>query len=146
MAFGLMRAFPLGRRRIETRSLSLSIVFGAALLLATLLSLLYLTQASTVATIGYDIKRLEQDEAQLEIRNEQLRFTIAQLQSLDRVEKEAAARLRMGPPAKLLFVNVDLSSSAGSSAGQGSTSTVQRGPRRANSPGWWEGLRSLFRW
>jgi len=108
LSLGLMRAIPLGRKRIETRSLNLTILFASALLLVTFLSLLYLSQASTVATTGYDVKRLEEEKAQWEIRNEQLRFKVAELKSLDRIEREAGSRLKMAPPSKLMFLSVDL--------------------------------------
>ena len=138
MSLGLARAFPLRRKRIEKRSLSISAVFGAGLLLAALLSLLYLNQASTVATTGYDIKRLEEEKVQLQIRNEQLRLKAGQLRSLERIEKEAAARLKMGPPEKLIFVIAELPSNARVD------SNAASGPSpRPDSPGksagnWWQ--------
>ncbi|MCL5958866.1 MAG: hypothetical protein M1358_06025 [Chloroflexi bacterium] len=143
MSFGLTRAFPLGRKRIEPRSLSLSVVFGSALLLATFMSLLYLNQASTVATTGYDIKKLEEDKARWEMRNEQLRLTLEQLRSLDRVEREASSRLKMGPPTKVLFLNPDVASREGPSAPSGAQPSLQHDSESGGT--WWEGLLGLFR-
>lgn len=74
------------------------------LILATVVSLLYLSQTSDVATTGYDIADLEAQKRELQMRNEQLRLQIAQLQSLDRVEHEAATRLQMGPPRHVVYV------------------------------------------
>jgi len=73
------------------------------LLIGAALSLLYLNQTSDVATTGYDIADLENQQQLLTMQNEQLRLQIAQLESLDRVDREATARLHMGPPRRVLY-------------------------------------------
>jgi cell division protein FtsL len=83
-------------------------VFVIALLAIGLISMLYLSQASAVATAGYDIKRLEDQKAQWQIKNAQLSMRIAQLRSLERIDTEARSRLKMGPPTKVLYLPVDL--------------------------------------
>lgn len=138
MSLGLARAFPLRRKRIEKRSLSISAVFGAGLLLAALLSLLYLNQASTVATTGYDIKRLEEEKVQLQIRNEQLRLKVGQLRSLERIEKEAAARLKMGPPEKLIFVTAELPSKARVDSNAATGSSLRPDSWGKSAGNWWQ--------
>lgn len=75
-----------------------------ALLVAALLSLLYLGQTSDVATTGYDIADLQAQKQSLQMENEQLRLKVAQLKSLDRVDREASARLDMGPPERVIHV------------------------------------------
>lgn len=107
MASSVMRSIPQTRRRTEVRSLSVPAGFTIALVAIALISLLYLAQTSAVATTGYDIKRLEDQKTQWEMKNEQLRMKIAQLRSLQRVEAEAGSRLKMGPPEKVIFVPVE---------------------------------------
>jgi len=74
---------------------------------AGLASLLYISQASGVATTGYDIQTLEAQRQQWLARNEQARARIAALESLDRVEVEARMRLQMSAPKGILFVAVE---------------------------------------
>jgi len=79
-------------------------LFLPLILLAALVSLLYLSQTSDVATTGYDIADLQSQKATLEMENEQLRLQIAQLESLDRVDQAATTRLHMGPPRQAVYV------------------------------------------
>lgn len=72
--------------------------------IAVVLSLLYLSQTSDVATTGYDITALQDEKQTLEAENEQLRLQIDQLESLDRVDREATTRLQMGPPRRVIYV------------------------------------------
>ncbi|MCL5264191.1 MAG: hypothetical protein M1343_03185 [Chloroflexi bacterium] len=109
MATGIMRAIPLARQRGETKSLRIPMIFIVALGVAGLVSLLYLAQTSTVATVGYDIKRLEDQRARWQMKNAQSRVKIAELQSIDRIERDAKSRLNMAPPTKIIFVPVELS-------------------------------------
>lgn len=92
------------RARLGVRLDSVPLLLGLALTLVALLSLLYLSQTSSVAISGYDIQELEARRNQWEYRNEQLRLQIAQTKSLDRVEREAAQRLSMGAPTRVVFV------------------------------------------
>lgn len=101
----------VGPRRIaDERTLNLPLLVFIGLTMVGLVSLLYLTQTSGVATAGYDIQALRAEKARWELRNDQLRLQISELKSLDRIEREAQSRLGMGPPSKLVFVQVDLSS------------------------------------
>ncbi|HUE75668.1 MAG TPA: hypothetical protein VMP10_02480 [Chloroflexota bacterium] len=79
------------------------------LVLLAMASLIYLVQASGVATSGYDIQTLEIQRRQLEARNEQLRARIAGLESLDRIESEAKVRLQMQAPPRVIFVAIEQS-------------------------------------
>lgn len=85
--------------RINRRALFLPL-----LLLAALVSLLYLGQTSDIAATGYAIADLQNQQQTLEMRHEQLEFKIAQLKSLDRVDQEATTRLHMGPPQRVVYV------------------------------------------
>jgi len=138
MSPGFVRALPIGHRRIPKRSLGISAIFAMGLLLTTLFSLLYLNQASAVASAGYDIKGLEDQKTQLQIRNEQLRLKLGQLQSLERIEKESANRLNMGPPEKLLFVSIEASPEDGSDAHAASRDSIRQETQHKNASNWWE--------
>lgn len=70
-----------------------------------MLSLVYLSQTSDIAASGYDIASLQAQREVLEMQNEQLRFQVAQLQSLDRIDREASSRLHMGPPEREIFIS-----------------------------------------
>jgi hypothetical protein len=76
----------------------------AGLALAALVSLLYLNQTSELAATTYDIADLQSQQARWELRNEQLHFAIAREESLDRIDQEATARLNLGPPRRVAFV------------------------------------------
>lgn len=95
----------LEKRRRLVPSLPRRAVFVSGLLLAALVSLLYLSQASDLAGTGYDIADLQTQQQQLQMENEQLQLQVAQLESLDRVDKEASTRLHMGPPSHVIYVS-----------------------------------------
>lgn len=90
-------------RRARTQILHLPVAFPVALVLGTLISLLYLNQASVVATTGYEVRGLEAERQQWQIRNQQLKLEAAQLRSLERIEAEAR-KLGLGPPERRIFV------------------------------------------
>lgn len=75
-------------------------------------SLLMLIQTSGVASVGYDIQRLEETRDHWRETNFELSAQIAQLQSLDRVEREAKTRMKMIVPDKPVFVSVDVAPTA----------------------------------
>jgi hypothetical protein len=68
------------------------------LLAASLVALVFLLQTSGVATVGYDIQRLQAERADWQLRNEQLRLELAKRRSLTWVEAEATGRLGMQRP------------------------------------------------
>ena len=72
-------------------------------ILVGLIGLLYVSQSSAVATIGYDLRRLELERDREIARNEQLLLEIGQLESLPRLE-EAANRRGLVPPDRVIFV------------------------------------------
>jgi hypothetical protein len=76
-------------------------------LLLGLISLLYLLETSSVATAGYDIQRLQAEQKQWELKNEQLQLEVAKLQSLAWVESRAA-QLGMHRPDQTRQLQVNL--------------------------------------
>lgn len=81
------------------------IVISAVLLLAAPLSFLYLNQTSSLAAAGYDVAVLENEKKLWQMRNEQLRLQVTQLESLDRIDRLATTKLGMGPPQHPIYVN-----------------------------------------
>lgn len=104
MATRVANSIAIPSRRVDRMHARRWGVAFAALALLALLSLLYLRQASAVASAGYDIRQLEEQKKLWQAKNEQLSFQIAQLRSLSRVERDAAARLGMGRPETVVYV------------------------------------------
>ena len=77
--------------------------------LAAPLSFLYLNQTSGLAATSYDVAALQDDKKLWEMRNEQLRLEVSQLESLDRIDRLAASRLGMGPPQHQVYINAPAS-------------------------------------
>ncbi|MCA1647515.1 MAG: hypothetical protein LC797_19325 [Chloroflexi bacterium] len=59
---------------------------------------MYLLQTSGVATVGYDIQRLQVQRDDWQLRNEQLRLELAKRRSLTWIESEAVGRMGMVRP------------------------------------------------
>ncbi|MGH2459879.1 MAG: septum formation initiator family protein [Chloroflexota bacterium] len=101
-----LEVIPIRRARTDPRQgtrAARPTMFIPLLVVGALLSLLYLNQTSDVAATGYDIADLQAQQGALTMRNEQLRLEVAQLESLDRVDREATARLHMGPPRQVVY-------------------------------------------
>ena len=79
-------------------------VYLVVLLVAMAVSLLYLSQTSDLAATSYDVAALQNDKSVWEMRNQELRLQIAELQSLDHVDQVASSRLHMGPPSRVVYV------------------------------------------
>lgn len=79
-------------------------IFLVVLVVVTGFSLLYLSQTSDLAATSYDVAALQDKKSVWEMRNEQLRLQIDELQSLDRVDQSASTRLNMGPPTHVVYV------------------------------------------
>ena len=80
----------------------------SVLLAGCLVALMYLLQTSGIATAGYDIQRLQTDQTDWQLRNEQLHLELAKRRSLTWIEAEATGRLGMvrAEPTALTFVHV----------------------------------------
>lgn len=72
----------------------------------SVVSFLMLIQTSGVASAGYDVQHLEETRDHWRSMNYELEAEAARLQSLDRVDKEARAKLKMVPSGIPLFVSV----------------------------------------
>lgn len=79
-------------------------LFLALAALGALVSLLYVSQTGNLASTGYDVADLQTQKEQWQMRNEQLRLQIGQLESLDRVDRLASSDLKMGPPSHVIYV------------------------------------------
>ena len=73
------------------------------LVMAALVSTLYLMQTSNVAIVGYDLRKLERQRLELGIKNEQVRMKIDRLRSLPVIERRAS-ELGMSLPTSVIFV------------------------------------------
>jgi len=78
----------------------------ATLVLVSVTSLLYLTQASRVAATGYDISSAEDQRAKLERQEQKLLVRAAEMQSLQRIESEATAKQGMVPAPPPAYLRV----------------------------------------
>lgn len=80
--------------------------FMPATLLVGIIAIAYLSQASGLATTGYDIHRLQQERDAWRLRNEQLRLELAKARSLAWIEAQATSRLGMRPAQNAQYVTV----------------------------------------
>lgn len=78
----------------------------ATITLVSMTSMLYLTQASSVAATGYDISALEERRAVLRRDQEQLLVQVARLQALGQVESQATGKLGMVPASQPEYLRV----------------------------------------
>ena len=139
MATRVANPIAIPARRVERVHARRWVAAFAALALLALLSLVYLRQASAVASAGYDIRQLEEQKKLWQAKNEQLSFQIAQLRSLSRVERDAAARLGMGRPETVVYVAPSASTreaAASSRAGERELPAAAEasGPERSSAP------------
>ncbi len=88
------------------------------LLAACLVALVYLMQASGVATTGYDIQRLQAERSDWLVRNEQLKLQLTELRSLTWVESEAVGRLGMQSPQRVSYLRSDRTSATSGPVGR----------------------------
>lgn len=96
-------AAQVGRRqRTDTLALPALLFLGIVALLAA--GLLYLSQASSVATGGYDLLSLQAERDRWRVKNQQLTYAIAELSSLARAEEVARETLGMDTPEKTLYL------------------------------------------
>jgi cell division protein FtsL len=82
------------------------ILMGAALLIG-LAALLPVLQSSGATSTAGDIAKLESEKNAWQTRLHELETEVATLGSLERIEKEAHLRLKMGPPKDVHYLSVD---------------------------------------
>ncbi len=112
----------------------------ATIVLISLTSLLYLTQASRIAATGYDISAAEERRARLEREQQRLAIQEARLQALHRVETEATSRLQMVPAPPPDYVHPRRPPADVDGALEQALAAAEHRP-----PGWWERLALAFR-
>jgi hypothetical protein len=111
----------------------------ATIVLISLTSLLYLTQASRVAATGYDISAAQDERARLERQQQQLLIQEARLQALLRVESEATSRLQMVPAPPPDYVRAAAAPADVDGAVERALAAARRRP-----PGWGERLAAFL--
>jgi len=89
------------------RSPALPVVLILAACAIGITALLPLIQSSSATTTAGDVRALETQRNDQQARLRALELEIAQLGSLSRIEQEAAARFKMGPPKILNYITVD---------------------------------------
>lgn len=146
MATRLANPIAVPMRRAERYELKRWAIAALGFILLAFLAFVYLRQASAVATAGYDIASLEAEKKQWQAKNEQLRFQIATLRSLDRVEKEAASRLNMTPPQNVVYVAATPSTRTVAlstrSSDRSTASLSGSGAETLSEQNWWDGIAS----
>ncbi|MFN8535107.1 MAG: hypothetical protein U0556_16335 [Dehalococcoidia bacterium] len=110
-------------------------VFTMAAAIVSIVSVLLLIQTSGVASVGYDIQRLEDTRDHWRESNYQLEHENAKLKSLDRVEREARTKLKMQPAESPVFIAVDVKPSAKDSTAWAPYVPVEPAVRVRNSGG-----------
>lgn len=87
-------------------ALRLTLLCGAAIALMGLAGLLTLAQSSRVTTAGYRLRQLEQSRLQQQAQVNLLEAEVAEMASLERIQREASRRLLMGPPQEVIYIRV----------------------------------------
>ena len=100
------------RLRLLSLSRTAAVWVAAVALLFGLISLFYLLQTSQIATAGYDVQRLQAEQRDWELRNEQLQLELAKMQSLAWVESRAA-QMGMRRPERSVTLHLDMPSDDG---------------------------------
>src|SRR5438105_6731655 len=75
-------------------------------MLICLASIVWLSQTSTIVSLGYDIEKLDKQEVLLNRQSEQLQSQVAEYENLARVEEEAKSKLGMIPAKNVVYVKV----------------------------------------
>lgn len=91
---------------------SLPVVLIVAAVLVGIAALLPLVQNSIATSTGGSISRLEQQREDWKARLNEQEIRVAQLGSLERIEREARDRLKMVEPAEVTYLSVDAAAPA----------------------------------
>lgn len=95
-------------RSSAPKPMNAAFLFAVVALSITIVGLLYLVQTAQVASLGYELTRLERERAAAALENQQLTFTVANFESLPRVEQLAFGPLAMQPVEDYRFLIVPL--------------------------------------
>jgi cell division protein FtsL len=85
-----------------------AVLFTVVALAITTVGLLYLIQTAQVASLGYEVSRLERERASMSLANQHLTYEVARYESLPQVERVARDQLGMQPLDDYLFVTIPL--------------------------------------
>lgn len=94
-----------------TRRVNNAWLFTLVAIAITTVGLLYLVQTSHVASLGYEVSRLEQERMEKSLENQQLTYDISRQQSLPTIERIARDNLAMQPIEQVgtrLYITVPL--------------------------------------
>ncbi|MBV8085152.1 MAG: cell division protein FtsL [Chloroflexi bacterium] len=99
------------------RELRNTIALLIAILLISVISLLYMNEAGRLATSGYQISQLQAQRDQLQRDNQALEVQLSQLRSLPRIQDVATNQLHMvkGDLARTQYVSLDTNELAAAS-------------------------------
>lgn len=120
------------------RSLSAILNISAAILGMT--SLMLMVQISGVATMAYEVQRLEELRLNWQENNYRVEVEMAYLQSLARIEAEATTRLKMAPAKETIPVLVASTLQPGAGTGGKPTNPI---PKANNADPWWQAILDL---
>ncbi len=95
--------------RTRPQELRNTVALLVAISLISVISLLYMHQAGTLATSGYQISNLQTQRDRLQRENEGLEVQLSQLRALPHIEEVATQKLHMtkGDLAKVQYVQLD---------------------------------------
>lgn len=106
-----MASAPKAESRTATGGLlrqeNLPVVLTIAAMVVGIAALLPLVQSSESTSTAGNIRQLEQDKTEWQMRLQELEVDIARLGSLDWIEAQARVRLKMRPPEETMYINVD---------------------------------------
>ncbi|MHB8620142.1 MAG: hypothetical protein ACYDAG_11345 [Chloroflexota bacterium] len=93
----------------RSRELRNTVALLVAILLISLVSLLYMNQTATLATSSYRVSELQQRQERLMRQNEALQVELSRLYSLRHVEQVAIGQLKMNKAdlRRVQYVNLD---------------------------------------
>ena len=114
--------------------------FFSRFILVTLLiclgSIVWLSQTSTLVSLGYDVTRMEKQKADLDTAAQRLQSQIAEYESLSRIEDEAKSKLGMVPAKNSIYVNIP--------ASQPESTPASTNPNLAPTTDWWQDLAGML--
>jgi cell division protein FtsL len=121
----------------KTGQVRLASRFILVTLLVCLGSIVWLSQTSTLVSLGYGIARMEKQKAQLDVDAQRMKSQIAQYESPQRIEEEAKSKLGMVPAQNAVYVNIPASPPE-------STPAASTNPYIAPVTKWWQELTGML--
>ncbi|MDP2728645.1 MAG: hypothetical protein Q8P59_14035 [Dehalococcoidia bacterium] len=115
----------------------LSGLLNASVAIVGMTSLLLLVQIGGVASMAYEVQRLEDSRTYWQESNYRAETEIARLQSLSRIEEEAITRLKMAPAKETIPIVVAKPLQARTTPPAANREPT---PKPTNSKSWWQGL------